>query len=142
MQLVQEDRFAIQDVLAKYCFLLDDRDWVAFAELFHPDATVDFSAFGGPTGDVPTLVTFLQQVAVQVPAWQHTTSTQLLEACDDGVRARTAAQVMMINRLSDGSDQVTFIGLWYRDLLVMTEQGWRIRERVQQFAWTHNMPQS
>ena len=66
--LTIDDRIAIQDLLASYCFTLDDRDWTAFSALFHPDAEIDFSAFGGPTGSVETLTQFLKPIAEQVPS--------------------------------------------------------------------------
>ena len=55
------------------------------------------------------------------------------------VAARTAAQVMMVNPSTDGGNQVNFYGLWYRDILVKESGRWLIKERVQQYAWSHNV---
>jgi hypothetical protein len=35
---------------------------------------------------------------------------------------------------------VFFCGLWYRDVLVRTPEGWRIRERVEEKSFFHNLP--
>jgi hypothetical protein len=35
---------------------------------------------------------------------------------------------------------VFFCGLWYVDELVRTAQGWRIRERVEEKCYFHNVP--
>jgi 3-phenylpropionate/cinnamic acid dioxygenase small subunit len=137
------DRLEINDLLVRYCHVLDDRDWAAFTALFTDDAMIDFSAFGGPRCRAPQMTEFLRAVAVQMPGWQHTISTVLLTAVDgsvDAVRSRCAAQVMMIARNSDDSDSIAFNGLWYRDLLVRTAQGWKFRERTQERSWTYNSP--
>lgn len=132
-----EDRAAINDLLVRYCHTIDDKDWTAFANLFTTDAILDFTAFGGPRCGVPGLVEFLQGVALQVHGWQHTISTVLLTVDGDAVRSRTAAQVMMITHGDDSFDRVVFTGLWYRDRLVRTDQGWKISERIQQRSWMH-----
>lgn len=132
-----DDRTAINDLLVRYCHTIDDKDWAAFASLFTPDAILDFTAFGGPRCGVPGLVEFLRGVARQVHDWQHTISTVLLTVDGDVVRSRAAAQVMMITHGDDSFDQVVFTGLWYRDRLVRTDQGWKISERIQQRSWMH-----
>jgi len=35
---------------------------------------------------------------------------------------------------------VFFIGLWYRDRLVRTSDGWRIADRYEEMAYSHNVP--
>lgn len=138
--LAIDDRIAIQDLLVRYCFALDDRDWSAFSALFHPDAELDFSAFGGPVGSVETLLQFLKPIAAQLPRWQHTISTSLLEPQGEQVRARTAAQVMMVAESETGTEQVSFNGLWYHDELVRYRGRWVFWRRRQQFAWRHPSP--
>jgi 3-phenylpropionate/cinnamic acid dioxygenase small subunit len=133
-----DDRLEIQDLLVRYCHALDDRDWAAFEQLFAADAVVDFSAFGGPRCSAPAMAEFLRGIATQVPGWQHTISTLLLSVDGDRIRSRCAAQVMMITKRDDGGDRVNFNGLWYRDTLVRTPQGWRIAERIQQRSWVHD----
>lgn len=136
--IASADRIEVQDLLVRYCHALDDRDWPAFERLFTDTALLDFTAFGGPRCDARELSQFLQGVALQVPAWQHTISTLLLEADGAAIKSRCAAQVMMVSRNDDGSDRVLFNGLWYRDRLVRTPQGWRIAERIQQRSWVHD----
>lgn len=136
------DRFEIQDLLVRYCYAVDDKDWLAFEALFTDDAVLDFSAFGGPRCSAPKMAEFLRGIALQVPAWQHTISTVLLVPAGAAVKSRAAAQVMMISKNSDASDRVMFTGLWYRDLVVRTADGWKIRERTQERSWVHNAPAS
>lgn len=134
------DRIEIQDLLTRYCHVVDDRDWDAFAELFATDAILDFTAFGGPRCDAAAMTGFLRDIARQVHGWQHTISTLLLTVDGVCVRARSAAQVMMITRGDDSADRVSFSGLWYRDQVVRTGDGWKIKERVQERSWVHNAP--
>jgi hypothetical protein len=42
--------------------------------------------------------------------------------------------------MADGSKQVMFLGLWYRDRHVRTPDGWRICERVEEGTYQHNVP--
>jgi len=133
------DQIAIQDLLVRYCYAVDDKDWAAFEALFTADAVVDFSAFGGPRCSPAEMATFLRSVDLTMRGWQHTISTNLLEPIGDTVKSRTAAQVMMIPK-SAGDSQVIFNGLWYHDSIVRTAQGWKIKERVQVYGWVHNAP--
>lgn len=135
------DRFDIQDLLVRYCHVLDRRDWPAFEALFTEDANLDYRAFGGPQAGAKTLATYLAAATAGLRGTQHTISTSLIEfEGDDQARARSAAQVMMISGPEAGPDQVLFIGLWYRDRLRRTAQGWRLCERVQERSWMHNLP--
>lgn len=135
------DRFEIQDLLVRYCHTLDRRDWPAFEPLFTEDASLDYTAFGGPRADAKAMATYLAAATAGLRGTQHTISTTLIEFDgDDQARARSAAQVMMISGPEAGPDQVLFIGLWYQDRLVRTAQGWRIRERMQERSWMHNLP--
>jgi 3-phenylpropionate/cinnamic acid dioxygenase small subunit len=131
------DRLEIQDLLADYCFSIDDHDWVRFRALFTDGAVLDFSAFGGPRCSAAAMVDYLQGVAATLQSWQHTVSTlRLSPQGADSVRARTAAQVFLTSKGKDGAaGPLTSVGLWYHDLLVRTPEGWRIAERVQKFGW-------
>ena len=43
--------------------------------------------------------------------------------------------------LGEGSDNITFIlGLWYVDKYQRTEDGWRIKQRVEEKSWKFNTP--
>ncbi|WP_152034542.1 nuclear transport factor 2 family protein [Burkholderia contaminans] len=71
---------------------------------------------------------------------QHTISTSLLIVDGDAATARTAGQAMMISVDEAGDDRVCFVELWYRDLLVRTERGWRIQRRTQECSWMLDAP--
>ncbi len=134
------DRQLIQDTLVRYCHAVDQRDWGVFETVFTQDSQLDFTAFGGPRCGRIEMARYLESVIATMQRTQHTISTSLVERYDNAAVARTAAQVMMISASAHGGSHVLFVGLWYRDRLARTRQGWRIRERVQEFGWAHNRP--
>ena len=46
------DRLEIQDLLVAYSHAIDTRNWDALDDVFTPDAFIDYSDFGGGSGDV------------------------------------------------------------------------------------------
>jgi hypothetical protein len=133
------DRLEIQDLLARYSFAIDDRDWEALDEVFTVDAIIDYTAAGGVRGTLPQIKIWLSQVMERFSTYQHMVATTKLELAGDTATSRTILfNPMVID--NDGVKQVFFIGLWYRDQLVRTTLGWRIRERVEQFSYAHNVP--
>lgn len=134
------DRLEIQDLLTRYCHAVDRHDWREFERLFATNAMLDYAAFGGPVGSRTEIAAYLEQMTSTMRATQHTISTSLLIVDGNAATARTAGQVMMISTNEAGDDRVCFVGLWYRDLLVRTECGWRIQSRMQERSWMHDAP--
>lgn len=134
------DRHAVEDLIADYCFTLDDHDWTGFHALFTEQAILDFTAFGGPRCGPAAMVEYLQGVAASLQGWQHTVSTTRLRVLGpDTLVARSAAQVFLTARGADGAPgSVSSVGLWYHDQLRHTPAGWRIEQRVQSCAWVRS----
>lgn len=128
-------RLEINEVLARYCHALDRRDWPAFRNVFTEDATLDFSAFGGPKGNVAELEAFLRPVLDSLAGSQHMTSTVMVDFDDDGADVRSTAIVPMTAADGDGNEHTVFNGLWYEDRLRRTPAGWRIQSRRQVRGW-------
>ena len=134
------DRLEIQDVLARYCQMIDRGDWAGFRALFTDDAQLDFTAFGGPKGDVETVVSFTKAALAQAAASHHMVSTVVIDLDGDRATVRSAAHVPIALALPEGGEHTFFSGLWYNDVFVRTAQGWRIATRRQERAWSFNMP--
>ncbi|QTD94563.1 nuclear transport factor 2 family protein [Burkholderia anthina] len=134
------DRLEIHDLLTRYCHAVDRRDWHEFERLFAGNAMLDYAAFGGPVGNRADIATYLKRVTAPLRSTQHTISTSLLIVDGDAATARTAGQVMMVSADDAGDDRVCFVGLWYRDLLVRRECGWRIQRRMQERSWMQTAP--
>ena len=58
----------------------------------------------------------------------------------DDAQARTLCLNPVAVPLPSGGTQVMFLGMWYRDMLVRTQAGWRISRRVQEGCFQHNVP--
>jgi len=134
------DRLEIQDLLARYSFAIDERDWDALDRVFTADAWVDYTAAGGVKGSYPEIKAWLPEALARFPMFQHMVATTRLEIAGDTARSRTILFNPMTYRAADGQDTVFFIGLWYRDRFARTADGWRIVERVEEMGWTHNAP--
>jgi hypothetical protein len=46
----------------------------------------------------------------------------------------------MVVDLGEAKRQVFFQGLWYRNFLVRTREGWKISHLVEEGYWTYNVP--
>jgi len=135
------DRLEIQDLFARYSFAIDERDWDALDRIFTPDARIDYSETGGAKGSFAEIKAWLPGALERFPMFQHMVATTKLDISGDEAHSRTILFNPMTHRAADGTDQVFFIGLWYRDRLVRTAEGWRIADRYEEMGWNHNVPQ-
>jgi 3-phenylpropionate/cinnamic acid dioxygenase small subunit len=136
MQLQEiSDKLEIQEVLARYCHALDQKDWPAFRAIFMPDAIIDFTAFGGPRGGVSELESFLIPILGGLAGSQHTVSTIRIDLDGDLAKVRSAAIVPMTSIGADGVESTFISGLWYEDDVVRSPLGWRIQFRRQVRGW-------
>jgi 3-phenylpropionate/cinnamic acid dioxygenase small subunit len=143
MMSLQEmsDRLEIQDLFARYSFAIDDRDYDALDGVFTPDASIDYTETGGARGTVAQIKKWLPVAMARFPKFQHMVATTQLKLDGDRATSRTILFNPMVHRADNGAEQVFFIGLWYRDTLVRTEQGWRIAERYEEMGYAHNAPE-
>jgi len=134
------DRMEIEDLMARYCYAIDDRDWAAYRNLFTPDAILDDTVTGGIRSGVEEHASYLVRALSKIKISQHAISTILVEVSGDSAKARSHCSCPMVVDLGEGKTQVFFQGLWYRDMLSHTERGWLFRERVEEGYWNHNLP--
>ena len=134
------DRLEIQDLFVRYTYALDTQDWDAFDDIFTPDALVDYSAMGGNVGDRAATKQYLRETMVMFPSYQHMTSSSTITVTGDTAEAKTICHNPMVMPLGDEKVQVFYCGLWYVDELVRTDAGWRIKSRVEEKSYVHNMP--
>lgn len=143
MMTLQEisDRLEIQDLLARYCFAIDERDWDALDAIFTPEAEIDYSETGGASGSFAQIKAWLPGALARFPAFQHMVATTRLDITGDTATSRTILFNPMVIADAAGQPQTFFLGLWYRDELVRTAGGWRIAKRYEEASWNHNVPQ-
>jgi 3-phenylpropionate/cinnamic acid dioxygenase small subunit len=134
------DRLEIQDLLVRYSHAVDSRDWDAFEEVFSADAVIDYTEMGGPRGGVKETRAFLESAMPMFSSFQHMIANTVLELDGDTARARTICHNPMVLDRGEGQTHVFFCGLWYRDVLVRTPEGWRIKDRYEERSYFHNAP--
>jgi 3-phenylpropionate/cinnamic acid dioxygenase small subunit len=134
------DRLEIQELLVRYSHAVDTRDWDAFERVFTDDAVIDYTEMGGPRGGVKETRAFLESAMPMFSSFQHMIGNTVLELDGDTARARTICHNPMVLDRGEGQTHTFFCGLWYRDVLVRTPQGWRIRDRYEERSYMHNVP--
>lgn len=134
------DRLEIQDLLVRYSHAVDTRDWDAFEQVFTDDAVIDYTEMGGPRGGVKETRAFLESAMPMFSGFQHMIANTVLELDGDTARARTICHNPMVLDQGEGQTHVFFCGLWYRDVLVRTREGWRIKDRYEERCYFHNAP--
>lgn len=114
----------ISDLIARYCMLFDDEDWVGLDGLWTDDAAfaVDDQAFEGRQ----VLMDFLSHCLPPGYRTKHMISRPLVELAHDGTTATARTDVVWIA----ANFENTIVGR-YNDQLVKTDTGWKFRRRVE-----------
>ncbi|HUZ10364.1 MAG TPA: nuclear transport factor 2 family protein [Acidimicrobiales bacterium] len=134
------DRLEIDELLVRYSHVIDSGSWEEFADVFTEDAVIDYTEMGGPRGGVGETLRFLQAAMPHFLSYQHLVSNTVLHIDGDTATARSICHNPMVLDRGEGRTHVFFCGLWYRDTLVRTARGWRIRERYEERSYVHNAP--
>ncbi|MFN2426164.1 MAG: nuclear transport factor 2 family protein [Candidatus Binatia bacterium] len=124
------DHLAIQDVLHRYSTAIDTKDFELLDEVFTVDGVADYTASGGIRGTLPEIKAWLAGALGIFTVIQHLVTNVAVDV--DGDEATTVCY--LFNPLGypreDGRTEMLYCGGLYRDRLVRTAAGWRIRERV------------
>ena len=130
------DRLEIQDLIARYSYALDSRDFDALDELFTDDAVLDYTATGAIRGTLAEMKAFVANAFTMFAGTQHLTTQTMIQFDDDGntAHARSACHNPMVFD-GDLRPKMMIVGLWYVDTLVRTPDGWRFRERVEELLY-------
>jgi len=135
------DRLQIQDLLVRYCYAVDDRNWDTYRNIFTPDAVIDDTKTGGIKSSVEDHITYMKKALSKIVLSQHAISTVLIEIKGDTATVRTHCSCPMKVDLGNGNTQLFFQGLWYYDKLVRVGEGWKIKDRYEDGYWNYNVPQ-
>ncbi len=133
------DRLEIQDLLVDYADAIDRKDFDALDDLFTPDAVIDYTAVGGIRGSLPEIKEFLVKGMAWFSSFQHLTATPKVVVDGDEATGRAICHNPMVIDLPTGPHTM-FIGIWYVDTYVRTEDGWRISSRTEERSYVHNAP--
>ena len=129
------DRIRINDLLIRYTVAIDQKDWKLLDTVFQPDATVDYTESGGIRGKYPEVRAWLEKALAPFPMTQHLISNSVVELDGDRATARTMVYNPMGLNSPEGKLRLFYVGAYYNDKLVRTDQGWRIAERFEEKAF-------
>lgn len=125
-----EDRHEIEQLLYRYAWMVDRREWVLMDSVFAPDGTVDYTSTGGQKGPYRTTLEWLDRALAGWPVNLHFISNIAIELHGDTATSRCMFLAPMARAAGGGAQEVITNGGYYFDRLVRTAAGWRIRERV------------
>jgi 3-phenylpropionate/cinnamic acid dioxygenase small subunit len=130
--LAPPDRAEIDDLLARYCFGIDMRDWDGLREVFAPDAVITYSGPQVRTG-INAIVAFFR-AAVCAATTQHLLHTSRIWATApdtaEGLSHVTAHHVGHDVVLPATEAETYTVTGTYDDLFTRTPEGWRIARRT------------
>lgn len=131
------DRLEIQDLIARYSYALDRRDYDALDDLFTADAVLDYTATGAIRGSLREMKAFVAEAFTMFDATQHLTTQTSIEFSEDRdtAHAKSACHNPMVFG-GDNKPKMMVVGLWYVDTLVRTPEGWRFQDRTEELLYT------
>lgn len=132
------DRIEITDLFTRYAHAVDSKDWDLYRTVFTPDARIDYSTAGGPSGDLETVVAALAEQLRLFRRTQHFVSN--IDVRLDGDRA--TARAMFFNPMIVSEGRQFTCGGWYNHELVRTADGWRSTGLVEEAAWFDGLEQA
>jgi hypothetical protein len=122
------DRRDIEDLVHRYAFAIDARDWAAIDELFLPDAYVS-----GTTSQAryPEYIAALRPTVEQYHTTMHFLGNQLSRVEGDTGHVDTYAVAF---HLGEGTPEIV-VGVCYRDDVARIDGRWRITGRAVTGLW-------
>jgi hypothetical protein len=126
--LSPEDRFAIQELFARYAWAIDTSDWKGYADCFTPDALLGMNddRYSG-WQEIYDYVKGLTSRDMW-PGSQHYNGQILIES-GDGNQCRVRSYSTILFRLRDGTSHFRVLGI-YEDTCVKVDGRWLFSERL------------
>ena len=134
------DRIEIDDLLIRYTVAIDTKDWELLDTVYTPDARIDYTTSGGIKGEYPEVRTWLAKALSPFTMTQHLISNSVVQIDGDTATARTMVFNPMGTEDGKGGLKLFYVGAWYDDKLVRSEDGWRIAERFEEKAFFDTRP--
>ena len=130
------DRLEIEEVLTRYAWALDSKQFDGLDDVFTADAHIDYTSSGGVKGRYPEVRAWLAEVLPRFAMSQHLVTNKRIAVDGDAATSRAYFYNPMVTAKPDGSRGVFYVGAEYHDQLARTPQGWRITERIEKSVWT------
>jgi 3-phenylpropionate/cinnamic acid dioxygenase small subunit len=123
------DLLEIQQLIYRYAWLIDARDFDGLERIFAPGAEVHYNVFGGVKQTWPEVKSFLRMGLSLHRVTQHQMSTPLIELAGDRATARTYGNLVHVQELKSGGPSYVVQHAIYSDALERRPEGWRITSR-------------
>ncbi|MBP2367732.1 nuclear transport factor 2 family protein [Pseudonocardia parietis] len=127
MARTPQDTLEIHELVVRYGFVVDDREWDGFGDILTEDAVIDLRDHDvdppvglGPYTGLDEITHHYRDVLTH-PSQHMLVNHVIDDISDDEVVVRSKALVLL-------PEQRT-AGLVYRDVVVRTPKGWRIRQK-------------
>lgn len=128
------DREAVRELLTRYALALDDKDWKKLASCFLPDATAFYGADLGLQDGYAAIENTCRTALAPLDSSHHLIGSIHVEVEGDTAKARCYLHAQHTKAGVPGGDNFT-IGGEYRDEIVRTPNGWKIKKRELRMLW-------
>jgi hypothetical protein len=130
------DRMEIGEVIVRYGWAIDTKDWALLDTCFTADAHVDYSSNpGGKAGPYREVRGWLEKVMSAFPVTQHLMSNTQITLEGDRAQVRTMVTNPQGAATREGPLHFFYVGGRYDDEFVRTPDGWKIARRVETTLW-------
>jgi len=130
------DRAEIGEVIFRYGWAIDTKDWDLLDTCFTADAQVDYSSNpGGKKGAYRDVRGWLEKVMSAFPVTQHLMANTDITLDGDRARVRTMVTNPQGAATREGPLHFFYVGGRYDDEFVRTPDGWKIANRVETTLW-------
>lgn len=141
MAQAAKDRYEIEQLLYRYAWMADRREWNLMDSVFSEGATIDYTSTGGKKGPYRPTLEWLDRALAEWPLNLHFISNIHIEFEGSGAKARCYFFAPMGRAAADGTQEVITNAGYYFDTLVRTDAGWRISARhCEQTIMIGNLP--
>jgi hypothetical protein len=123
------DRLEIAERIQLYFRSMDSWDYALLERVFTPDAVLHYEMRGGAKTSYREMLPRFREFNRRFSFMQHVGGQLLVELEGDLARASHNLRALHVQTALDGAENRWVVYGVYRDGLVRTADGWRIRER-------------
>jgi ketosteroid isomerase-like protein len=124
----------IQELLSRYAFTLDARDYPGIADCFTPDAVADYPGFAKPLKGHEAIVGHMRRALEPLATTQHMYSNFIIDV--DGDKAHVTCDILAQHVRNGGAEAETYLaGGKYAVDVQRTANGWKMSNVAARSMW-------
>ncbi|WP_380872091.1 hypothetical protein ACFB49_30370 [Sphingomonas sp. DBB INV C78] len=130
MTAIDQEFREIEQLLYRYAWMVDRREWFLMDEVFAPNGTIDYASTGGP-GRLPyeDALTWLDKALSEYPINLHHITNISVDISGDTGKSRCYFTAPMGRKEPNGGSLFVTNAGYYFDELVRVNGAWRIAAR-------------